>query len=90
MIRKHVFICGRVQGVYFRGNTMAMANKLSLRGWVRNLPDGRVEAVVEGDERAVEEMLKWCRTGTPPARVDKVTVIDEDFLGDFDNFSILG
>jgi acylphosphatase len=89
MQRKHLFISGRVQGVYFRGYTRDKAISLGIRGWVRNLPDGRVEAVIEGDDSPVKKMVEWCRTGTPPARVDHVEVIDEDPGGDFEGFSIL-
>jgi len=74
MKRAHVFVSGRVQGVWFRASTRDKAEELSLKGWVRNLPDGRVEAVFEGDERAVEEMVEWCRHGPPMARVDTVDI----------------
>ncbi len=74
MKRAHVFVSGRVQGVWFRASTRDKAEELSLNGWVRNLPDGRVEAVFEGDDRAVEEMVEWCRHGPPMARVDRVDI----------------
>jgi len=74
MKRAHVFVSGRVQGVWFRASTRDKAEELSLNGWVRNLPDGRVEAVFEGDDRAVEEMVEWCRYGPPMARVDRVDI----------------
>ncbi|MCL4441122.1 MAG: acylphosphatase [Firmicutes bacterium] len=86
MARKHLYISGRVQGVCFRAYTREVAESLGIRGWVRNLPDGRVEAVIEGDHSAVEKMLEWCRTGTPPAQVKRVEVIEENSrvaLGDF-------
>lgn len=75
--RYRVHVSGRVQGVYFRANCRETARSLGLKGWVRNLPDGRVEAVFEGDEKAAEAMLGWCRTGTPPARVDRIEVKEE-------------
>jgi len=74
MKRAHVFVSGRVQGVWFRASTRDKAEELSLKGWVRNLPDGRVEAIFEGDDRAVEEMVEWCRHGPPMARVDTVDI----------------
>ena len=74
MKRAHVFVSGRVQGVWFRASTRDKAEELSLNGWVRNLPDGRVEAVFEGDDRAVEEMVEWCRHGPTMARVDTVDI----------------
>jgi acylphosphatase len=90
MIRRyHVRILGRVQGVFFRANTWEKACSLGLTGWVRNLPDGRVEAVFEGANVAAETMLAWCRTGTPPARVDRLEVEDESPTGEFPNFKIV-
>jgi acylphosphatase len=70
--RTHVYISGRVQGVFFRAYTRDKATELGLRGWVRNLPDGRVEAVFEGDKEKVEKMLRWCHEGSPYARVREV------------------
>ena len=73
-IRAHVFVSGRVQGVYYRATTRDTARERGVDGWVRNLDDGRVEAVFEGPEAAVESMLEWCHTGSPKARVDDVDV----------------
>lgn len=70
--RAHVYISGRVQGVFFRMATAEEARRLGLSGWVRNLLDGRVEAVFEGEESAVARMLQWCHNGPPHARVDSV------------------
>ena len=70
----HVYIEGRVQGVWFRGWTKQEASKLNLRGWVRNVRDGRVEATFVGPSDVVDQMLKLCRKGPPLARVDQVTV----------------
>ena len=72
----HVFIEGRVQGVWFRGRTEQQASRLKLRGWVRNLRAGRVEATFAGSAEVVDEMLKLCWLGPPLARVDLVTVED--------------
>lgn len=72
--RAHVFVSGRVQGVYYRATTREEAEKQDVDGWVRNLDDGRVEAVFEGPSRAVESMVEWCRTGSPQADVSDVTV----------------
>ena len=87
-IRAHVFISGKVQGVFFRATTRDKANELGVKGWVRNLRDGRVEAVFEGDEEAVKKLIEWCHVGPPAARVEKVEVIYEDYRGEFDSFSI--
>ena len=68
---------GRVQGVWFRGSMQREAHAAGVGGWVRNLPDGRVEAVIEGTADQVERMLAWCRRGPGGARVDDVAVHDE-------------
>jgi acylphosphatase len=61
--RAHVFVSGKVQGVYYRANTRERAQELAVDGWVRNLDDGRVEAVFEGPEDRVEELVEWCHSG---------------------------
>jgi acylphosphatase len=87
--RYHVLISGRVQGVFFRANTWKTARSLGLTGWVRNLPDGRVETVFDGDPKDAEAMLAWCRTGTPPASVDHIDAIEESSAGNFTGFDIV-
>jgi acylphosphatase len=72
MPRVHVWIEGRVQGVFFRDSTAQMARKVGVAGWVRNLPDGRVEAVFQGEREPCEEALEWVRIGPPSARVSDV------------------
>lgn len=72
LIRAHVWISGRVQGVAYRVSTAKIATHLGLKGWVRNLPDGRVEAVFEGEETAIEAMVRWCQDGPPEAIVEQV------------------
>jgi len=88
-VRAHVFISGRVQGVFFRAWTEDEAVKRGLTGWVRNLADGRVEAVFEGDKEAVEEMVKLCWKGPPGARVTNVEVKWEPYTGEFTDFRII-
>lgn len=88
MRRVRVLISGVVQGVWFRAYTKEEAQKLGIKGWVRNLPDGRVEALFEGEDKAVEEMIKWCHKGSPLAQVDKVEVFEEDYKGEFTDFKI--
>lgn len=73
-IRTHVFISGVVQGVGYRFSTQDMALLLKINGWVRNLRDGRVEAVFEGAPDRVEEMIRWCRQGPPAAIVKDIAV----------------
>ena len=72
--RAHVFVFGRVQGVYYRANTRDAARERGVDGWVRNLDDGRVEAVFEGPREAVESMVDWCHEGSPRAEVSDVSV----------------
>lgn len=86
--RVHVVISGRVQGVFFRASTGGKADELGLTGWVRNTPEGNVEAVFEGEEGAVNEMLAWCRKGPPLAKVTKVSATTELFTGEFTKFSL--
>jgi acylphosphatase len=80
-IRVHAWITGQVQGVYYRGATREQAVALKLTGWVRNLSDGRVEAVFEGNPESVERMLAWCRTGPPAASVTGVEIATEPLEG---------
>ncbi|MFO7984797.1 MAG: acylphosphatase [Desulfatiglandaceae bacterium] len=86
--RAHVMISGRVQGVFFRAETRETAQSLDLSGWVRNTPDGRVEAVFEGNSDAVQKMVEWCKEGPPSARVEHVDVDYADYIGEFDSFSV--
>lgn len=79
--RAHVFVSGRVQGVFFRATTEETAAEYGVDGWVRNLEDGRVEAVFEGPEAAVESMIEFCHDGSPAARVEDVAVEYEDPRG---------
>ena len=91
MKRAHVHLKGRVQGVWFRASTREKARELGLTGWVRNLPDGRVEFVAEGDEAAIEELLAWCRRGGPPmGRVDDLAVEHETPTQGFQTFEVTG
>jgi acylphosphatase len=76
-VRRRVLVSGRVQGVFFRASTEDEARRRGLAGWVRNLADGRVEAVFEGPEEAVRAIVAWCHEGPPHARVESVEVLDE-------------
>jgi acylphosphatase len=77
LVRKHLVVHGRVQGVWFRGATQAAAREAGVAGWVRNRDDGSVEAVVEGAPSAVEAVVRFCRQGPPAARVVRVDCTDE-------------
>lgn len=89
MIRAHLFISGRVQGVCFRAATEEMALSLDLKGWVCNRPDGKVEALLEGDEEKVQKMIAWCHQGPPAARVTEVKVDHLPYRGDCSDFRVL-
>lgn len=88
MKRVHVFISGRVQGVFFRAETQRTAADLKLKGWVRNLEDGRVEALFEGEDSAVDRMAAWCHQGPPAAHVERVDLAEEPFTGTLRGFGI--
>jgi len=85
-LRAHCFISGRVQGVFFRADTCDKARNLGLTGWVRNLRDGRVEAVFEGDEEKVKATAKWLWQGSLHSKVEGVEVTWEDYKGVFKAF----
>ena len=87
-IRAHLIITGRVQGVCFRMETMQAAQRHNTNGWVRNLPDRSVEALLEGPAEAVNQTIEWCRHGPPHSRVENVQVQWEDYQGEFNRFSI--
>jgi len=70
--RAHVYVSGQVQGVFFRDSAWQRAEQLGLAGWVKNLPDGRVEALFEGEPEKVREMIQWCESGPPHATVESV------------------
>ncbi len=86
--RVHVLISGRVQGVFFRACTRDTAVREGVQGWVRNVPDGRVEAVFEGDREKVDRMVAWCHEGSPLGHVDRVEEREEPYSGEFREFEI--
>jgi len=88
-VRAHLLISGRVQGVYFRQSTLVEAQNLGVNGWVRNLMDGRVEAVFEGEEHAVKTLVNYCRQGPAAAKVNNLEVSYGPSKGEFSNFTAL-
>ncbi len=88
-VRAHVFISGRVQGVNFRAHTRDQARRADVEGWVRNLPDKRVEAVFEGSRAAVQRLISWCYSGPPAAHVEQVEVQWEEPTNREGPFSIV-
>jgi acylphosphatase len=87
-VRAHVFVRGRVQGVFFRVETRYEATKRNVAGWVRNTLDGRVEAIFEGEKEAVEKLIDFCRSGPSGAQVTKTDIQWETYVGEFKNFEI--
>ncbi len=88
MKQVHIFVSGRVQGVFYRANTRKTAKRLGLTGWVRNLSDGRVEIVAEGEEEPLKELIEWCHEGPQMASVTDVETEWREYEGKYEDFSI--
>lgn len=86
--RVHLIISGYVQGVFYRASTQDTARRLGLKGWVRNLPDGRVEAVFEGPVEQLKQAVDWCQEGPGGARVTKIDEKWSEYSGEFDSFDV--
>ena len=86
--RAYVIVSGRVQGVFFRDETKRAADGLGLFGWVKNRPNGTVEAEFEGDRDQADALIRWIRRGSPLSRVDGADVTWKDFRKEFDTFEI--
>ena len=86
--RVRVLVSGRVQGVWYRESARREAERLGVRGWVRNLEDGRVEALLEGPAGAVSSLVEWCRRGPPAAEVRELATSEEPALGDLAGFAV--
>ncbi len=86
--RLHLLISGRVQGVFFRATTQKTATQLEVRGFVRNLADGRVEVVAEGEQQALQKLSDWCRLGPRGAIVEHISVSASESLDEFDSFEV--
>ncbi|NNF98500.1 MAG: acylphosphatase [Desulfobacteraceae bacterium] len=84
----HVIITGRVQGVFYRAETKRASERIGVTGWVRNRPDGSVEAVLQGSEDGVNRTIDWCQKGSPHSRVEKIDISWEDTTEIFDSFEI--
>jgi len=85
----HLFVRGKVQGVFFRQALKVMAIKNNVTGWVRNLDDGRVEALLEGDIDAINAVIEWAHGGPANSRVDDVEIKNEVFKDEFTDFEVL-
>lgn len=87
-VRYHLFVSGLVQGVCFRAETRYKANEYKVFGWVKNLADGRVEVVAEGEKENVEKLVEFCKYGPLGAKVNRLELKEEEYKGEFNNFSI--
>lgn len=88
-MKKHIFITGRVQGVGFRHFTRKNADKIGITGWVKNLPDGRVEALFQGPEQKVNELIDRCKEGPISAYVKEIDVNKAEDTKDHDSFEVI-
>ena len=86
--RIHIFVTGRVQGVFFRQSTKVMAIKNNVKGWVRNLNDGRVEIIGEGKIQDIDNLAHWCKTGPANSRVDEFELSEENITDEFEKFEV--
>lgn len=89
MQRVHLFVKGKVQGVFFRQALKIMAKKNNVTGWVKNLKDGRVEALLEGEDLKVNKIVEWCHAGPANARVEDIVIKNEKYSGEFLKFDVL-
>ncbi len=87
-VKAHLIISGRVQGVFYRMETKNAAERFGVHGWVRNKPNGKVEAMAEGDKKAVETLIAWCKNGPPASRVDDVAVTWMPYQEEFSAFDV--
>ena len=88
MAAAHIFVSGRVQGVFYRAGTRECALKHHLTGWVRNLSDGRVEAMLEGEKENIEKVIEWCRSGPPAAAPSGLDIEWLKYSGSFTDFAL--
>ena len=84
----HILVTGKVQGVFFRQATRVAAIKYNVTGWVKNLDDGRVEILIEGEDKSVDSVMAWCNYGPANSRVDNIEVTNEDYSGNFESFEV--
>ena len=88
-IRVHIFVSGRVQNVCFRGDTQQIARELEITGWVKNLPDGKVEIIAEGEKEKLKQMVDWVKQGPPAAQVNNIDIEWQEYKGEFKDFHIV-
>jgi acylphosphatase len=86
--RLHIFVTGRVQGVFFRQATRVIAIENNVTGWIKNLNDGRVEILIEGEEKSMDSVVEWCSLGPANSRVDDIQIFEEKFVDEYENFEV--
>ncbi len=89
LARVHIFVSGKVQGAWYREGTKKEANKLKVFGWIKNLEDGRVEALLEGEKESLEKMLVWAKRGSFWSKVENIEISWEEHKKDFQDFKIV-
>jgi len=87
--RIRIFVTGKVQGVFFRQALKVMAKKNNVFGWVKNLNDGKVETILEGEDVDVSAIVEWCHAGPANARVEDIEIKNEKFKGEFSKYDVL-
>ena len=87
--RVHLLVSGKVQGVFFRQALKVIAKKNNVLGWVRNLTDKRVEAILEGDGKSVNSVIEWAKIGPANSHVDDIEINNEEFKNEFSTFDVL-
>ena len=85
----HILVTGKVQGVFFRQATKVIAIKNKVTGWVKNLENGQVEILFEGDDKNVNSVIDWCHNGPANSRVDEIKIKQQEFSGQYSNFEVL-
>ena len=85
----HILVTGKVQGVFFRQATKVVATKNNVTGWVKNLENGQVEILIEGDDKNVKSVIDWCHNGPANSRVDEIKIEQQEFSGRYSNFEVL-
>jgi len=85
----HILVTGKVQGVFFRQATKVIAIKNNVTGWVKNLENGQVEILFEGDDKNVNSVIDWCHHGPANSRVDKIKIKKQEFSGQYSDFEVL-
>ena len=88
MFQARLIISGKVQGVFYRASCQEVAQRLGLTGWVKNLPDGNVEVLAQGEKEKIEKLIEWCKKGSDGARVDDVEIKWNDVINNFEGFVI--